>query len=82
MMNQACRWGIVMASDGNQQPNREQLLQMAINSAKSGNRDGARMMLRQVLSEDKRNERAMMWPHVNPLTAERSLALRSLRGLL
>jgi lipopolysaccharide biosynthesis regulator YciM len=50
-----------MASDGNQQPNREQLLQMAINSAKSGNRDGARMMLRQVLSEDKRNERAMMW---------------------
>jgi cytochrome c-type biogenesis protein CcmH/NrfG len=50
-----------MASDGNQQPNREQLLQMAINSVKSGNRDGARMMLRQVLSEDKRNERAMMW---------------------
>lgn len=44
-----------------QQPNREQLLQMAINTAKAGNKDGARVMLRQVLSEDKRNERAMMW---------------------
>jgi thioredoxin-like negative regulator of GroEL len=44
-----------------QQPNREQLLQMAINTAKAGNKDGARVMLRQVLSEDKRNERAMLW---------------------
>jgi thioredoxin-like negative regulator of GroEL len=44
-----------------QQPNREQLLQMAINTAKAGNKDGARVMLRQVLSEDKRNDRAMMW---------------------
>ena len=43
------------------QPNREQLLQMAINTAKAGNKDGARVMLRQVLSEDKRNERAMIW---------------------
>ena len=50
-----------MASEGNQQPNREQLLQMAINSAKSGNKDGARVMLRQVLAEDRRNERAMLW---------------------
>ena len=50
-----------MASESNQQPNREQLLQMAINSAQAGNRDGARVMLRQVLSEDKRNERAMLW---------------------
>lgn len=50
-----------MASESNQQPNREQLLQMAINSAKSGNKDGARVMLRQVLTEDKRNERAMLW---------------------
>jgi hypothetical protein len=44
-----------------QQPNREQLLQMAISTAKAGNRDGARVMLRQVLSEDRRNERAMLW---------------------
>ena len=50
-----------MASESNQQPNREQLLQMAINSAKSGNKDGARVMLRRVLAEDKRNERAMLW---------------------
>lgn len=44
-----------------QQPNREQLLQMAISTAKAGNKDGARVMLRQVLSEDKRNERALLW---------------------
>ncbi|HLV35425.1 MAG TPA: hypothetical protein VKY59_09940 [Spirillospora sp.] len=44
-----------------QQPNREQLLQMAISTAKAGNRDGARVMLRQILSEDRRNERAMLW---------------------
>ena len=43
------------------QPNREQLLQMAVTTAKAGNRDGARVMLRQVLSEDRRNERAMLW---------------------
>jgi lipopolysaccharide biosynthesis regulator YciM len=43
------------------QPNREQLLIMAINAAKSGQKDGARVMLRQVLSQDKQNERAMMW---------------------
>jgi hypothetical protein len=42
-------------------PNREELLQMAIASAKAGNKEGARMMFRQVLSDDKRNERAMMW---------------------
>src|SRR5690606_41399926 len=44
-----------------QQPNREQLLQMAISTAKAGNRDGARVMLRQILSEARRNERAMLW---------------------
>jgi Tfp pilus assembly protein PilF len=43
------------------QPNREELLQMAIRTAKAGNKEGARVMLRQVLSEDKRNERAMLW---------------------
>ena len=48
-------------SESAQQPNREQLLQMAINTAKAGNKDGARVMLRQVLSEDKRNERALLW---------------------
>lgn len=43
------------------QPNREELLNMAIRSARDGNKESARVMLRQVLSEDKRNERAMMW---------------------
>lgn len=43
------------------QPNREELLQLAIRTAKSGNKEGARVMLRQVLSEDRYNERAMMW---------------------
>ncbi len=49
-----------MASESNQ-PNREELLQMAIRAAKTNNKDGARVMFRRVLSEDKRNERAMMW---------------------
>ena len=48
-------------SDMNQEPNREQLLQMAISSAKAGNADGARVMLRQILTEDRRNERALLW---------------------
>lgn len=42
-------------------PNREELLQLAIRAAKNGNRESARVMFRQVLDEDKRNERAMMW---------------------
>jgi len=42
-------------------PNREQLLNMAIQSAKQGNKQGARVMLRQVLEQDKKNERAMLW---------------------
>lgn len=42
-------------------PNREQLLQLAIQAAKAGNREGASVMLRRVLNEDPRNERAMMW---------------------
>lgn len=42
-------------------PNREQLINMAISSAKKGQKKGARMMLQKVLTEDKRNERAMLW---------------------
>lgn len=45
----------------NQTPNREELLQMAIRTAKNGNGTAARVMFRQILSEDQRNERAMMW---------------------
>lgn len=43
------------------QPDREELLNMAITAAKQGQKQGARVMLRQVLNQDKRNERAMMW---------------------
>ncbi len=42
-------------------PNREELLLMAIDAAKAGQKEGARMMLRKILAEDKRNERALMW---------------------
>ena len=44
-----------------QAPNREELLQMAINAARAGNKKPARLMLEQVLKQDKNNERAMMW---------------------
>lgn len=44
-----------------QAPNREELLQMAIRAAQAGNTTAARVMFRKVLSEDKTNERAMMW---------------------
>jgi hypothetical protein len=47
--------------EGNKSPNREELLRMAINTAKQGNRGPARVMFTQILSEDKQNERAMMW---------------------
>jgi thioredoxin-like negative regulator of GroEL len=51
----------VQNDSGNLQPNREELLQMGIRAAKAGNRDGARTLFEQVLNQDKRNERAMMW---------------------
>lgn len=48
-----------MAVEG--QVNNEQLLQMAINAAKRGQKDNARMMLRTVYTRDKRNETAILW---------------------
>ncbi len=44
-----------------QAPNREELLQLAIHAARQDNKDAAREMFHRVWSEDKRNERAMMW---------------------
>lgn len=44
-----------------QAPNREELLHMAISSAKAGNKRAARLMFEQVLKQDQNNERAMMW---------------------
>jgi len=43
------------------QPNREVLFDMAVDAAKKGNRSGARLMFGQILQEDPRNIRAMMW---------------------
>lgn len=39
----------------------EQLLRMGIETAKQGNKQGARVLLQQVIQEDKRNDRAWMW---------------------
>lgn len=41
--------------------NDEQVLQMAIKAARSGQEDGARVMLRQVYASNRRNETAMLW---------------------
>lgn len=43
------------------QPNREQLFQMAVKAAQDGKRQGARMMFSQILTEDRTHERAMLW---------------------
>lgn len=39
----------------------DQLLQMGIDTAKQGNKEGARVLLRQVIQRDQRNDRAWMW---------------------
>lgn len=41
--------------------NREDLLKMAIRAAQSGNSTASRMMFGEVLDDDPRNERALMW---------------------
>lgn len=41
--------------------NLEQLLQIAITNAKSGNKQGARVMLQQILEADRSNDRAWAW---------------------
>ena len=49
-----------MAID-DRQTNNEELLHMAIKAAKSGQRDGARMLFRQLYGRDKRNETVLLW---------------------
>ncbi len=44
-----------------QTPNREELVQLGIQTAKSGNQQSARVIFQQVLSQDARNERALLW---------------------
>lgn len=39
----------------------EDLLRQGIEAAKMGNKDSARLILRRVLDQDKRNERAWLW---------------------
>ena len=50
-----------LPDNAGQTPNREELLKMAIRTAQAGNKQAAKMMFRRVLTEDKRNERAMIW---------------------
>jgi hypothetical protein len=42
-------------------PNREELFNLAVQAAKSGNRQGAKVMFMQILRDDRKNERVMMW---------------------
>jgi hypothetical protein len=49
------------AKDKENQPNREELFQMAESTARRGQKEPARMMFRQVLEQDKRDERTMLW---------------------
>ncbi|MDX1995527.1 MAG: hypothetical protein SF029_24295 [bacterium] len=51
----------VVAVSENRQTNNEELLQLAIKAAKSGQKDSARVMFRRVWDSDRRSETAMMW---------------------
>lgn len=63
-------------------PNREELLRMAVRAAEAGNKEGARMMFREVLAQDKRNERAMVWlAKLAPTQAERKAWLRRILAI-
>jgi hypothetical protein len=53
--------GFDFSGAGGDAPNREELLKMAIRSAGAGNKDAARTLFRQILGEDPRNERALLW---------------------
>ena len=45
----------------NKQTSNEELLQLAIKAAKEGQKEGAKVMFRQIHTRDKRNETAIMW---------------------
>jgi Tfp pilus assembly protein PilF len=42
-------------------PNLDDLMRLAVSTAKAGNRDNARVIFQQVLDVDKRNEAAWLW---------------------
>lgn len=46
---------------GQQSLNREEMLHLGIQTAKSGNKQSARVIFQQVLDQDPRNERALVW---------------------
>jgi hypothetical protein len=50
-----------VASGESNIPNLEDLLRLGINTAKAGNKEGARVIFQQVIANDKRNERAWLW---------------------
>ncbi len=50
-----------MAAVDSKRTNNEELLNLAIQSAKRGDKEAARNLLRRVWDSDKRNERAMLW---------------------
>ncbi len=50
-----------VASGESNVPNLEDLLRLGINTAKAGNKEGARVIFQQVIATDKRNERAWLW---------------------
>jgi Tfp pilus assembly protein PilF len=41
--------------------NREELFSLAVDAVNQGNKQSARVMFRKIISEDKRNTRAMLW---------------------
>lgn len=48
-------------SSSDKTANLEDLLQLAISHARQGNKQGARVLLEQVLAADKHNDRAWLW---------------------
>lgn len=42
-------------------PNKEELYRLGVQTAKSGQKQSARVMFEQVLAQDQRNVRSMMW---------------------
>lgn len=67
-------------NDDEQSFNREELLQLAIRTAKEGNPQGARVIFQQVLAQDRRNERALVW--MASLTKDKKERRQYLRRVL
>jgi hypothetical protein len=59
--------------------NREELFNLAVEAVNQGNKQSARVMFRKILSEDKRNTRAMLWlAKIAGTEKERSLWLNKI----